>query len=80
MGALEFVNPSDANSSAGNCSNADVCKEILRRALMSAVWTVWFYNPASSLSQKTDWFSWVWLEEWPEKQQNAWQGQWGKES
>lgn len=45
-----FVNSSDANSPAGNCSNSEVCKEILERALMLAVWTVWFCNPASSIS------------------------------
>lgn len=42
---FRFVNPSDANSSAGSWSNADVCKEILQRALIFAVQTVCFCNP-----------------------------------
>lgn len=79
-----FVNPSDANSPAGNCSNSEVCKEILERALMLAVWTVWFCNPASSIS--ASW--WVFMalaegmarERCRETTKSTRQGQWGEES
>lgn len=80
---MRFVNPSDAFIS-GELSDADACEEVEQRALMFAVWTVCFCNPASSLPQKTDGFSWVWLKEWPERgretTKKARQGQQGKQS